>query len=171
MAACALAGSLSGPSPVFPAVLAAGALSALIELDRTPQPPYRTPLGHSAPAALLWSLAVLSAAFLSAPELAPPAAIACASAFVSHLALDSLTADGVFLWPRDPRLATWALARDPSRVAELDGDSFFIGGSGEGPWAGWRRFSLAALDDGSPLLNTATSAAGLVIVLTAIALA
>ncbi|MEM2977091.1 MAG: hypothetical protein QXW06_05500 [Thermoplasmata archaeon] len=144
----------------------------LIELDRTPLPPTRTPLGHSIPAAATWSLVICTVASAISPGSIREAAIASLSAFSSHLAADAFTAEGIFLWPRALSPESWLAPYPPESVLEHGGRRFLMptaAGALPTPWCGWRALSLSRLGDRSPALNAALSASGLAA--TAIAMA
>lgn len=143
----------------------------LIELDRTPLPPTRTPLGHSIPAAATWSLVICAVASAISPGSIREAAIASLSAFSSHLAADAFTAEGIFLWPRGLAPASWLAPYPPGSVLVHGGRRFLMpAGPGElPPWCGWRTLSLSRLGDGSPVLNAALSASGLAAMAVAVA--
>jgi len=155
-------------------VFLSGVLSALLELDRTPHQPTRTPLGHSLPAAAAWSFLLCALAAGLSPDSLQGAALASISAFSSHLALDALTAEGVFLWPEGIALEDWLQPYPPGALIEHRGRHYLIldgsGGLGAEPWSGWRRLSLTRVRDGSFALNAPISAAGLVAIVLAVAL-
>jgi hypothetical protein len=136
----ALAGALTSFAAalaLFPAhaqaMTFAGAMSALlVNLDRYEMPEgRRTPFGHSVLAWALWSyaasliLAVLAFARVVDFASSAPVAIGVAIGYATHLALDSFSGEGVYLFPNGRFTALAALPDDCERQ-----------------WAGWGRAAL-----------------------------
>jgi len=139
---------------------ASGAAAVLVDIDGTRLPPGRTPISHSVAAAPAWTVAGWAAAACLAPAAAPGIALAVAVAFATHLALDSLTPGGIFLWPRRDTGASRLLPFPPERLLVFEGQQFLVpvgasdAGDPEGAlpaaWGGWRSWGISRKPPGPP---------------------
>lgn len=151
-------------------MFAAGIIAMLADIDSTGIPPHRTPFGHSAPFAFLWSYSLFAAAAIIAPPSAPEFALAASVAFGSHLLLDAFTKGGIFTLPRTRRVPDW-LRAVPAGLLRLDGMRYLNADEaactafldGMGTWTGWGRLSLGkgGSFEGGGRLNAALCCAGL----------
>jgi len=147
-------------------------MAVLVDLDYSGPPPGRTPFGHSVPAAIFWCGLACALAAILAPAWLAGTALAAATAFATHLALDAFTAGGVFLWPRS--------CGEHAKPAPFGGRSFFLDGAeyalppdgreglpavAAGAWPSWHAAPASRpkfdLEDRDARLNLAVTAAGL----------
>ena len=145
-------------------VFAAGIISALIDVDYfvSASKKVKTPLGHSVLSAAIWIYIVSFALYIGMMSGDASRAVwlegtlAIISAYASHLAIDTLTEDGIYTIPKSGRVRSWT-AMD------------------KGIWTGWGRFSLSGRmskkrSDDDALLNTGICVASLALLLAFIAL-
>jgi len=167
--------ALSWPMPL------SGILAALVDLDHIELPPLRTPLGHSVAGAALWVYSAGAVAALASPEVLPGTVLAATCAFTSHLALDALTPEGIFLWPFGRRPGDWLRPLPEAELFCFRGRTYLTsneGGwqrllDGEMAWPAWRRLRLgrslpARLRPGGAAAEVFMSSLGLAGVLVAV---
>jgi hypothetical protein len=139
----------------------AGMIGMGISLDRDCHNAGRTPYLHSFLFGSLYSLLgfTLPLLFLEL-EILQTYQVAVVltvipSGFISHLLVDALTDEGVFLVPDTPKVLRWFQRRlDPSNS-----------------WVHWKKFSLCKdRSNDDPMLNLSVSAASLLVLVTLLAL-
>lgn len=141
-------GAALGLGAISETTVLAGILAVLVDMDHVELPPFRTPAGHSLPAAAFWTYLAAAAAMLLFPSWTVTAAVAAFCAFASHLSLDSLTGGGIFLWPADIASSEWLrplpagslLQHDGARYLSADEKDHQALSDGRLAWPGWRRW-------------------------------
>jgi hypothetical protein len=175
------ASAVFGLSPLSWPMPLSGILAALVDLDHIELQPLRTPLAHSVAGAALWVYSAGAVAAFASPEALPGTVLSAGCAFISHLALDALTPEGIFLWPYGRRPAEWLRPLPDSAVFWHGGHAFVAQNEGEwqglldgeSAWPAWRRLRLgralpARLRPGGATAEVLMSSLGLAGVLLAI---
>jgi hypothetical protein len=143
-------GAAFGLPAISQATVLSGILAVLVDIDHVELPPHRTPAGHSLPAAAFWVYISVAAAALLFPAWTASAALASISAFSTHLALDHLTKEGIFLWPAGLSVREWFHPL-PRQLLLDHGGRYFLSSDekdhqaladGKLAWPGWRRGHL-----------------------------
>lgn len=143
-------GAMLGLPAISWAMFMSGIMAFLIDLDHVELPPHRTPVGHSIPSAIFWTYLAAALAALSSPGAMGGVMVASFCAFFTHLALDSLTGGGIFLWPRCLDILRWPQPVDEACLVRLDGRAFLASDEkdhqalldGKLAWPAWARLVL-----------------------------
>lgn len=112
MAAAAVLNLLLGLSPIAFGIFMAGVISMLVEQDYDElSPNRRTPITHSLFFGFIWIIILstifqVSAAFITRGT-AQELTIAVIAAFVTHLAIDAFTREGIYTIPRGSDIKRW----------------------------------------------------------------
>ena len=140
-------GAAFGLPAISQATVLSGIVAVLVDIDHLELPPHRTPAGHSLPAAAFWVYISAAAAALFLPAWTATAALASISAFCTHLALDALTKEGIFLWPACLSVQEWFQPLPRELLLDRGGRYFLSSdekdhqalADGILAWPGWRR--------------------------------
>lgn len=144
-------GAALGIPAISQATILSGILAVMVDLDHVELPPHRTPAGHSLPSSVLWTYLSVAAAMAFFPDETAAVALASACAFATHLSLDAMTEDGIFLWPRSLTVREWLQPVPESALIICGGQSFLASDEGDHQaladgrlaWPGWIRGRVA----------------------------
>jgi len=173
-------GAVLGLPAISQATILSGILAVMVDLDHVELPPHRTPVGHSLPSSVFWTCLSMTAAMALIPGEVAAAALASACAFASHLSLDAMTEDGIFLWPRGLTVREWLQPLPESRLISYGGRCFLASNEGDHQeladgrlaWPGWRKWRAAlpaVLHLEAPTGDVVVSSLGLLCLVAAVA--
>jgi len=160
----AVVGALFGFPLISTGIFVAGIVAILIDIDyfRHAGRKVFTPIAHSLLFAALWIYMLSLALYLSYiyggidRKIWVEGTLAVVSGYSSHLAIDSVTAEGIYTIPRSGRLRSWMRTKN-------------------GIWKEWGVFSFSgrmrkSRGEEDPLMNAGICVASLVMILIFIAL-
>ncbi len=158
MAIQGIIGAICGYPLISAGVFAAGIFAMMPDLDRGElSPGGNTPMGHSIIFGGVWAvIGGIVLTLLGVPEFG----LAFATGYASHLFLDALTTEGIYLFP--------------TRLGGLKGILTPLPHGADRVWPAWTRLSIPATlvrfkSDGDPIANLVTSLVSLVMLICYIA--